>query len=60
MICRDGYLVLQMPFLLLDLLHWSRQFIESHLMGASLCSVLDDCLKKSFLFCSIKVLVYQL
>lgn len=38
----------------------AQQFTEGHLMGVSLCSVLDDCLKKSFLFCSIEVLVYQL
>lgn len=35
-----------MPFLLLDLSHWSKLFIEGHLMGVSLCSVLGGCLKK--------------
>lgn len=29
-------------FLVLDLLHWSKRFLEGHLMGVSPCSVLDD------------------
>lgn len=45
-------------FFLLGLLHWSKQFIEGHLMGVSLCSVLDDW-RKAACF-EMEILIYQL